>query len=349
MATSEGPGAATGSPAAALPAGKDRLRRAPGVTGRPRRAAVAHPMSAYVLHQYDWSESSLVVELFTRAQGRVVVVAKGAKRPTSNFRPVLLPFLPLQVQLGKPPKDDSSEVVNLRSAEWCGGVPLLPQQVLLSAYYLNELLLKLLARQDPHPELFDAYADTLVALAQAPLAAATPLAPVAVAFAAPVQGTVATATATAATPVKAGVEVTVATATLPLPATSAAAAPEAAVLRAFELVLLRELGVLPELGEVTLTAQPLQPEQHYALHADHGLVPESKSDTIQGAPGAAWLAVEPALNRGTLAQLRQCCAPVAAALRGPLRGLLHYHLGQRPLRTRQVWKGVQRLAESPRP
>ncbi len=303
MATSEG----AGEVAATAPrARRPTSRAAPGTASRTRRAAAAHPLAAFVLHQYDWSESSLIVELFTRAQGRVVVVAKGAKRPTSNFRPVLLPFLPLQVQLGRVPKDEASEVVNLRSAEWCGGVPLLPHPALMSAYYLNELLLKLLARQDPHPELFDAYADTLVALALA----------------------LATAERDADTDNN----------------TAAPAAPETAVLRAFELVLLRELGVLPELAEVTLTAQPLRPEQRYALHADNGLV----ADEQAGAPGAAWLAVAPALSSGTLSQLRLSCTPVANALRGPLRALLHYHLGQRPLRTRQVWKGVQRLAESPR-
>lgn len=270
-----------------------------------RRAAAAHPLTAYVLHQYNWSESSLIVELFTRAQGRVVVVAKGAKRPTSNFRPLLLPFLPLQVVLGKPPSDESSEVVNLRSVEWCGGVPLLPPQAMLSGYYLNELLLKLLARQDPHAELFDAYADTLVALAQAQ------------------NSTGGGGDDAAAEP-----------------------AAEATVLRAFELVLLRELGVLPELGTVTLTTQPLAAEQRYALHPHHGVV----ADEGAGAPGAAWRAVDAALAVGTLASLRQACAPAATTLRGPLRALLHYHLGQRPLRTRQVWQGVQRLVDSaPRP
>lgn len=292
------------------------LRR---TTSKTRRAPVAHPLTAYVLHQYSWSESSLIVELFTRAQGRVVAVAKGAKRPTSNFRPVLLPFLPLQVLLGKPPQDDTSDVVNLRSVEWSGGVPLLPQQALLSAYYLNELLLKLLARQDPHAELFDAYADTLVALALAQVGG-----PAAV-----LDGAADAGTGTgASTLVSTGG-----------PAADGAA--DAAVLRAFELVLLRELGVLPELGAVTLTAQPLAPEQRYALHPDNGVV----ADAAAGAPGAAWLAVDAALASGTMASLRQACAPAATALRGPLRALLHYHLGQRPLRTRQVWQGVQRLVE----
>ena len=333
MATNEGPGHGDDAPAQAhaeaLVQGTARLTRsaqprstraAPRSASRTRRAAAAHPLTAFVLHRYDWSESSLIVELFTRAQGRVVAVAKGAKRPTSNFRPVLLPFLPLQVLLGKPPKDETSEVVNLRSAEWSGGVPLLPNGALMSAYYLNELLLKLLARQDPHAELFDAYADTLVALALAP-------APTAAAQPAPSQA----AHAAAHLPVA--------------PAADPAAEPanEATVLRAFELVLLRELGVLPELREVTLTAQPLQADRRYSLHADHGLV----ADESAGAPGAVWLALDPVLTAGTMASLRQCCAPAAGALRGPLRSLLHYHLGQRPLRTRQVWQGVQRLSESP--
>lgn len=128
------------------------------------RAAASLP--AYVLHQYDWSESSLIVELFTRAEGRVVVAAKGAKRPTSNFRPLLMPFQPLAVQLGKPPKDGQSEVLNLRSAEWSGGQALLGAGAMFAAFYANELLLKLLPRQDPHPALFDAYAATLAVLAE---------------------------------------------------------------------------------------------------------------------------------------------------------------------------------------
>ena len=75
-------------------------------------------LAAYVLHQYDWSETSLIVELFVRPLGRIVVAAKGAKRPTSNFRAVLIPFAPIHVLLGKAPADPQAEVLNLRSAEW---------------------------------------------------------------------------------------------------------------------------------------------------------------------------------------------------------------------------------------
>ena len=257
--------------------------------GRPGGGRSA-PLLAYVLHQHDWSETSLIVELFTRAQGRVVVAAKGAKRPTSNFRAVLLPFQPILVQLGRAPADEAAEIFNLRSAEWAGGQPLLGAAALLSGFYANELLLKLLARQDAHPVLFDGYADTLAAL-----------------------GT---------------------------------GADEAPALRALELVLLRELGWLPELNIATLTAQALQPEARYTLNAEAGLVAHG-----EGLPGSTWLALEAALahqgQAGSAAALRAACAPVATALRGPLRQLLHYHLGPLPLRTRDVWRGVQRLAELP--
>jgi DNA repair protein RecO (recombination protein O) len=255
---------------------------------RPAGARSGTPLLAYVLHHHDWSETSLIVELFTREQGRLVVAAKGAKRPTSQLRPVLLPFQPMLAHLGKVPADEQAEVRTLRSAEWMGGAPLLTASAMFPGYYLNELLLKLLARQDPHPALFDAYADTLGALAR-----------------------------------------------------QDGAGGEAAALRAFELLLLRETGVLPDLAQVTLTAEPLQPAARYGLQAEAGVTPEA-----QGAPGAAWVAWEAALAHGSTASLRQAVAPHAAALRAPLRALLHYHLGPTPLRTRQVWQGVQRLAEN---
>lgn len=263
------------------PAGATRQAGVRGGTG----------LLAYVLHHYDWSETSLIVELFTREQGRVVVAAKGAKRPTSQLRAVLLPFQPVLAHLGKVPADEQAEVRTLRTAEWVGGAPLLPASAMFAAYYLNELLLRLLARQDPHPGLFDAYADTLGALANQ--------------------------------------------------AATAGSGDEAAALRAFELLLLRETGVLPDLAQVTLTAEPLQPAARYSLLAEAGVAPEA-----QGAPGAAWVAWEAALAHGSTAALRQAVAPHAAALRAPLRALLHYHLGHNQLRTRQVWQGVQRLSEN---
>lgn len=128
------------------------------------RRGPAAPLQAYVLHRYDWSETSLILELFTRERGRVVVAAKGAKRPYSQLRPVLLPFQRLLVQLGRTPSDEASEVHTLRGAEWAGGVPVLAGAGLFRGFYLNELLLKGLARQDPNEALWDSYAATLPAL-----------------------------------------------------------------------------------------------------------------------------------------------------------------------------------------
>ena len=114
----------------------------------------------YVLHRYDWSESSVIVEAFTRLHGRLALVAKGAKRPSSNFRPVLLPLQPLLLSWG-----GDAEIRTLKGAEWGGGLVMPTGDALLSGYYANELLLRLLAREDAHPRLFDAYAALVHVLA----------------------------------------------------------------------------------------------------------------------------------------------------------------------------------------
>src|SRR4051812_22320619 len=99
------------------------------------RRSPAFPLSAYQLHSYDWSETSLIVELFTRERGRVVVAAKGAKRPTSQLRPVLLPFQRLTVQLGRTPADADAEIHTLKSAEWAGGVPAVGAASMFAGFY----------------------------------------------------------------------------------------------------------------------------------------------------------------------------------------------------------------------
>ncbi|MFZ2220088.1 MAG: DNA repair protein RecO [Rhodoferax sp.] len=114
----------------------------------------------FVLHRYDWSESSLILEVFTRHHGRVALLAKGAKRPTSRFRPILLPLQPLHLAFG-----GDAEIRSLRGAEWQGGHVMPTGDALMSGYYLNELLLKLLARDDPHPALFDVYASVVHVIA----------------------------------------------------------------------------------------------------------------------------------------------------------------------------------------
>jgi DNA repair protein RecO (recombination protein O) len=189
--------------------------RAPSPSASRRAAGATH--SAFVLHSHDWSESSLIVELFTRDGGRIVAMAKGAKRPTSHLRSVLMPFQPVQAQFVRSRGDDG-EVRTLRNAEWGGGaVAALRGAEWFAAFYLNELLLRLLARDDPHPRLFDAYAATLCSLGGNELRSE-------------------------------------------------------AALRAFELLLLRETGVLPELARTTQTQEPVVAGTRYALRAEQGLV-----------------------------------------------------------------------------
>lgn len=243
--------------------------------------------AAYVLHQHDWSESSLILDLFTRESGRLAVAAKGAKRPYSQLRAVLLPLQRILVSLSKPGKSasaDGGEVQTLRSAEWGGGATLPAGAALFSGYYLNELLLKLLARHDPHPQLFDAYADALAHLSE-------------------------------------GDE----------------------VLRAFELKLLAELGLLPDLSVVTTTQVVVDPARKYQLSPESGVVPPTSDANL---PGALLIQLQAALLHGSSAALRQACAAAPQALKTTLRGLLHYHLGHQPLRTRALMVDVQNLLET---
>ncbi len=123
-------------------------------------AAIAE--QAYVLHSIAWRETSLVLELFTRDHGRVAVMAKGARRPRSTLRAVLLQFQPIELAFS-----GRNELKTLVRAEWRGGVPLPQGDSLLVAFYLNELLVRLLPREDPHPRLFDGYEATLQALGAA--------------------------------------------------------------------------------------------------------------------------------------------------------------------------------------
>jgi len=115
----------------------------------------------YVLHSYPYQETSLIVEMFTRGFGRVGMVAKGAKRPHSALRCVLMPFHALTLDWS-----GKSELKTLRTAEWRGAFGLLKGRALICGFYLNELLLKLLHRDDPHDTLFDVYEQTLQALLQ---------------------------------------------------------------------------------------------------------------------------------------------------------------------------------------
>jgi DNA repair protein RecO (recombination protein O) len=119
--------------------------------------------AAFVLHTYPYRETSLIVEAFTERAGRVAMVARGAKRPRSELRGVLQAFQPVALSWA-----GAAELKTLIRAEWRGGLPLPTGAALLCGFYLNELLLKLLAREDPHPALWSAYASALRELTASP-------------------------------------------------------------------------------------------------------------------------------------------------------------------------------------
>ena len=239
---------------------------------------------AYVLHRYDWSESSLILEVFTRHHGRIALVAKGAKRPSSSFRPILLPMQPLHVAFG-----GDAEIRTLKSAEWQGGHVMPSGDALLSGYYLNELLLALLARDDPHPVLFDIYAAVVRIIASE-------------------HGEVLQA-----------------------------------ALRTYELLLLREVGLLPQLDAQTMTLAALDASTYYTLVPEGGLRQAGTGDRA-ALTGAQWSQLQAALDNGALftATLR-ACAENMSALKPQLRQLLHYHCGVKTLRSRQMMIDIQSL------
>jgi len=111
---------------------------------------------AFVLHTYPYRETSLIVEAFSAEYGRVAMVARGAKRPHSELRGLLQGFQPLLLSWS-----GGRELKTLVKAEWRGGLALPTGPALVCGFYLNELLLKLLAREDPHPRLFASYESTL--------------------------------------------------------------------------------------------------------------------------------------------------------------------------------------------
>jgi DNA repair protein RecO (recombination protein O) len=239
---------------------------------------------AFVLHRYDWSESSLILELLTRHFGRIAVVAKGAKKPSSNFRPVLLPLQPLQVAFG-----GDAEIRTLKSAEWVGGQVMPTGEALLSGYYLNELMMRLMARDDPHPGLFDVYASAVRVLAMDDPHTLQP------------------------------------------------------ALRAFELLLLREVGFLPTLDLQTATLAPLGDDQRYSLRPEGGLVEAHDADGRGSLTGAQWREIQAALDDPAPFHATLRAAATFGELKTQLRALLHYHCGVATLRTRQLMIDLQSL------
>lgn len=243
-----------------------------------------HEQTAYVLHAYDWSESSLILEIFSRDWGRLAVMAKGVKKPTSQFRNALLPLQRLRLSWS-----GEADIRTLTRCEWDAGGLMPAGDSLMAGLYLNELLLKLLAREDAHTALFEVY-DHVVRHLDVPLTRATSV-------------------------------------------------------RAFELLLLRELGLLPALDVESSSLQAVQPHERYDLRAD-GLVGNSQGTLT----GGQCLQLHEQLfgNSAHLAGLWEVIMTCEAELRSGLRDLLLTHSGQEVFRTRAVVDEIRQLSQAAR-
>ena len=231
---------------------------------------------AFVLHTYPYRETSLIVEAYVRDHGRMALVARGARRPKSAVRGVLLPFQPLLLSwIGK------KDLRTLTRAEWRSGYAPLKGQPLICGFYLNELLLKLLARDDPHEELFAAYEGTLEALG--------------------------------------------------------AGADPPALLRRFEIALLRELGYAVILDRDVERDEPVARERSYVYVVERGPV---------SGLSAARNGVE--LSGQTLIDMQSGSFTSAATQlesKTLMRALINHYLGDQVLHTRQLLRDLQDLQE----
>lgn len=122
--------------------------------------------SAFVLHTRDYQDDSLLVELLTPGHGRVGAVARGARRSRRGRRGLLQPFRPLSLSWSR-----RGELATLSEVEAAGPALALTGEAVFSGFYLNELLLAGLRRDDAMPEVFDLYANTVAALAGAQVGA----------------------------------------------------------------------------------------------------------------------------------------------------------------------------------
>jgi DNA repair protein RecO (recombination protein O) len=121
-----------------------------------RRVALA---PAYILHQYAYRDTGRIVEVFTAEYGRLTLFARGANGPRSSLKGVLQPFQRLLLSWS-----GKTEACALVAAEIDGAPTHLRKERLMSGFYLNELLLKLTERWDPHPAIFFSYASCIEAL-----------------------------------------------------------------------------------------------------------------------------------------------------------------------------------------
>jgi DNA repair protein RecO (recombination protein O) len=117
----------------------------------------------YVLHHREYRDTSRILEVFTARHGRLTLFARGARGPKSKLAPLLMPFRPLLLSW-----TGGGESAQLTGVEGEGeALPMPPAQV-MSAFYLNELVISLTTRHDPQPQIYEDYARALRRLCTEP-------------------------------------------------------------------------------------------------------------------------------------------------------------------------------------
>jgi DNA repair protein RecO (recombination protein O) len=236
------------------------------------RQAREHLQRSFVLHRRDFGNTSLIVEVFSADYGRLPVLAKGAKHGRSAASALLQPFQPLWLGW-----TGRGEVHTLIRSEPAGRAFTLQGRALFCGFYLNELLVRLLGRDDPHQDLFAFYHAALTALAR-------------------------------------GDDLETA-------------------LRQFELRLLQELGFALVLDREADSDAPVNPDMRYRCEPDSG------PRRLVAGEGGFGVSGETLLR---LAAGERLTGETAREARGLMRRLLAPHLGERPLKSRELfrrWRG----------
>ncbi len=230
--------------------------------------------SAYVLHTRPYRDTSLLVEIFSHDFGRVGLVARGVRTSKSRYASLLQPFMPLLLSWS-----GQGELPTLSGAEAAGVAPQLSGELLLSGFYLNELLMRLLQRGDAHPRLFETYITALASMAEQ--------------------------------------------------------TNQEPILRKFEHQLLQEIGYGLILDHDVISGEMINPEVSYHYHPDRGPVSSTGRDE-DGIPvqGQTLLAI--AQDDYSQPQVRQEAKRL-------MRAALAVHLGDRPLKSRQLFQQQRSL------
>lgn len=226
---------------------------------------------AYVLHSRPYRDTSAILDVFTAEYGRVSLVARGTKRVSrkGSSAALLQPFIPLLLSFS-----GRAELKTLVAVESVQGMLALRGERMFSGMYINELLVRLLHRNDAHPRLFAVYDGTLKGLVS-----------------------------------------------------SAVVDP---VLRKFEMTLLEELGYSFSFGVDGASGQPVNDALWYCYDPEFGLVAIADPPNHLGASfaGADLLAMEEGEFGG----------PVRLTAKYLLREALAVHLGDTPLRSRELFR-----------